>query len=139
MRTEQLALKPVKGSRGRIIKALFPEETCPVCGKTWTRYCRREEWGYWYNSSESQIESWLTLLCSAECSKRYAEQRFMEDVRKVAATRFAQEIRLTEAGMPREDAIHAVGLRSDSGIKQFADFNWRELDWLRAHNWEVPT
>lgn len=135
MAMTHLALKPVPGSAGRKIKGLFPEEKCPVCGRRWIRYCRRGEWGYWYKPSASGA---LTLLCSGECSKKYAEQRFMEDVRRVASTRYAQEIRLCEAGMKREDAIRAVGLRHDHGINQFEDLNWKELDWLRAHNWEVP-
>jgi len=116
---------------------MYPEETCPVCGTKWTRYCRRSEWGYYYNASESQIESYLTLLCSAECSREYARRRFLAKVRKVAGTKSATAIRLRDEGMSTPEALKAAGLNANYSLRVYEDEMWQELDWLREHNWEV--
>ena len=118
---------------------MWPEETCPVCGKKWIRMCRRREWGYWYNNSESQLTSQLTLLCSSECSRKYAEDRLLKEVRKTMESRCAQAIRLVETEkLTYIEAARRVGLKTSHGIDAFKALRWRELDWLRAHNWEVP-
>lgn len=113
------------------------DEKCPVCGKKWIRRCRRNEWGYWYNASESQIESYLTLLCSSECSRKYAEMRFLVKVRKVAGTKSAAAIRLRDEGMSTPEALKAAGLNANYSLSVYEDEMWQELDWLRKHNWEI--
>lgn len=119
-------------------RGTWPTETCPVCGTKWERYCRRREWGYYYNASESQIESYLTLLCSAECSKRYAEMRMAKRAEKTLRTRSAQVLRLIEKeGATRAEALAAVGIKDWGNVERYADEMWKELDWLRAHDWEV--
>lgn len=117
---------------------MYPEETCPVCGRKWTRYCRRSEWGYYYNASESQIESYLTLLCSAECSRKYAEAQLMKDVRKFISSKSGQAIKLIMCGMPTDDALKATGLNNGTGLTAMKEYHWKEIEWLKAHNWEVP-
>lgn len=131
-------MKEIRLPRGSVHKNLYPTETCPVCGKKWTRYCRRNEWGYYYNASESQIDSYLTLLCSPECSKKYAEMRMLEKVRKVARSRSAQALKLIDQGVPYADAMKAVGMHPTYSLSVYEDVMWQEIEWLRAHNWEVP-
>lgn len=125
-------------ARGELRKS-FPEETCPVCGKKFLRRCRRDEWGYWYNASDSQLSGLLVLLCSDQCSRKYAEMRLLRDVRRVAGTKCAQAIRLHDGGMLAEEAARVVGLSSGSGsLYAYETTNWKELEWLRAHDWKVP-
>jgi len=137
-------LKPLESWAGKdntsiySLENTFHEDVCPVCGKHFIRMCRKNEWGYWYNASETQTGTCLTLLCSGECSRKYAQSRFLMKVRKVARTRSARAIRLRDSGMKTQDALKTVGLNSNYNLHVYEDEMWQELDWLREHDWEVP-
>lgn len=121
------------------LENVWPEETCPQCGGKFYRRCSRREWGYWYNASESQLTSQLTLLCSHECSRKYAEARLLEDVRRTMRSKCAQAIRLVETEhMTTQQAARKVGLTNPHSLESYEISRWKELDWLREHNWEVP-
>jgi hypothetical protein len=59
------------------------ERKCPVCGAKFRIYCEPNEWGFWYNDSDSQLESKLTLFCSDGCSRAYAKQKLEDEMRAV--------------------------------------------------------
>lgn len=101
------------------------------------RTCRKSEWGYWYN--DSVHGSSLTLLCSAECSRKYADMMFMRDVMSVFNSKTGQAIRMIDMeGWSMHAAIRAVGVNSDACVYAMRNVRWKELEWLNAHNWEVP-
>jgi hypothetical protein len=127
------------GNHNKItFESVWPEETCPVCGKTWTRFCRKREWGYWYNDSPSQHTSKLILLCSSPCAKKYAEMKAMERVKEFLKTRTAQAIRLIETEhLSQHQAVKRAGLANNGSVSWSYDCYWREIEWLNAHNWEV--
>ena len=137
-------MKPLESWAGQDNKSVyslentFHEDVCPVCGKRFIRMCRRNEWGYWYNGNDNQLGGSLTLLCSGECSKKYAAEKFLAKVRKVAGTKSARAIRLRDGGMRTQDALRAVGLNLCYNLNIYEDEMWKEIDWLREHNWEVP-
>jgi hypothetical protein len=113
----------------------FNEDTCPVCGKKFLRMCRRNEWGYWYGSGDDG----LTLLCSAECSKKYAHDKFMASVRRVMRTKaFAVYKIIMQENIPAKEAAKRVGLTSwDSTLTQLKVNRWKELEWIEKHGWEA--
>lgn len=139
-------MKPLESWAGKnntsiySLENTFHEDTCPVCGKRFIRMCRRNEWGYWYNDSQSGHTARLILLCSGECSKKYAEMRFMRDVKKVAQTKTYQAYRMVMTlGLSVAEAAKRVGITSyDSTMRLMQMNHWRELEWLEAHGWEAP-
>ena len=118
----------------------YPEK-CPVCGKKWIRRCRRDEWGYWYNNSKMQTESYLTLLCSGECSKAYAEQQLRKSALRIAKTKTYKALLMYRDGMSLSNVARFLGINADhmgSMIIQMQDINWKEIEWLDRHPEEVP-
>ena len=118
---------------------IWPDETCPVCGKTFTRFCRRSDWGYWYHDSPSQHTSSLILLCSSACAKKYADEKAMERVKAFLSTRTSEAIRLMEMEhLSQYQAVKLAGLANNSSVAWSYDCYWKEIEWLKSHGWEVP-
>ena len=113
----------------------FPEEVCPVCGKTFIRRCRRNEWGWRHTNRNGKV----TLLCTGECSKAYAEKAFMRDVRKLTKTKSYQVYKISVSeGISVKKAAERIGLGSyDASMQLLINNHWKELEWLQSHNWEV--
>lgn len=119
----------------------FHEEKCPVCGKIFIRRCRRNEWGYWYNGAMFQNTNHLTLLCSGECSKIYAEQRLRKDAIRIAGTKAYKALMLVRGGMSITKAARTVGLSNEhigAILDRLVDLHWKEIEWLDQHPDEVP-
>lgn len=118
-------------------RGTWPVETCPVCGTKWERYCRRDEWGFYYIRSDDQLEGALTLFCSDACSKAYAHMQFMDECRRVLASRTGQAFRLHDEGMPMGEALTSVGLNASNSWYSFELTHWRAIEWLRGHGWQL--
>lgn len=126
----------VRGRPYAIIPHIGHQEKCPVCGKVWTMRCRRDEWGFWYNSSIDQLEGHLTLLCSAECSKAYALQRLIADARDLMKTTAYQVMKLYKAGMSATQISKKLGVAESTvtcSLVRVRDFHWREWDYIQKH------
>lgn len=127
------------GTRPKVtLEHMWPEETCPVCGKRFMRRCRRSEWGYWYNNSPSQLIANLTLLCSAECAKKFAEMRFFEHMRRFLSTKTSEAIRLMEMEhLSQYQAVKRAGLSNNGSLEWSYDLYWKEIEYLKQHDWKI--
>lgn len=92
------------------------ERTCPVCGKTFILRCRPDEWGYWYNNSDSQLESKLTLFCSGPCSRAYARQKLEDEIRRVRKMRGWRVYEMYLAGYTQDQIQQALNLPRTAGV-----------------------
>lgn len=112
---------------------LFPTEVCPVCGKEFMRRCKRHEWGYWANAPHG-----IALLCSSKCCKIFEERQFKESIKAVSTTKAYKVYKLMHRdGMYSAQAMREAGLASYSAVTAMELHKWKELEWLKAHNWEV--
>ena len=113
------------------VRATF---TCPVCGKVVTLYCRRDEWGYWYNDTASQIEKRMTYLCSGPCAKAYEDRRMAEVAARIAKTLTYQAIQLVKReGITYAAAGKRLGLEGSNIATMcdtFQDHHFKVLEWM---------
>ena len=105
---------------------------CPVCGKTVTLYCRRGEWGYWYEVSRGP-----TLLCSSECVKAFADRDLAKRVARVKRTAAYRQWIMRGQGMSDSQIAKAMKLRTVSNIStnilNLEAQYWQELAWIERH------
>ena len=114
-----------------------PTFDCPVCGKTVVMYCRRSEWGYWYNDTTSQIEKRMTYLCSGECAKKFEEMKIRKRAEEIAKTKTYAVLKLVDSeGITYKEAAQRIGISSNS-VKNWCEnmrnFCFREIEWLEKH------
>ena len=131
----------MRGTRARVtLEHMWPVETCPVCGRKWTRYCRRDEWGYWYNNSIMQIESKLTLLCSGECARKFADEKLRKTALRLAGTKAFRARQMYRGGMSVSDIGRAIGVAASTVsalISNLENMHYQECKWLDRHPEEV--
>ncbi len=114
-------------------EVLLPTETCAECGKQFVRKGRRSEWGYYVRTQRG-----YSLFCSGPCCKKFEDRQFMESVRHVASTVPYECYKLvTRDGLRQYEALKITGLKSYSAVTALILHQWRELEWLEKHNWEV--
>ena len=133
-------MKRGKPIRAVTLERIWPQEKCPVCGKTWTRYCRRDEWGYWYNNSIMQIESKLTLFCSGECAKKFADDKMRKTALRIVGTKAFRARQLYRAGMSVTEVGRALGVSASTVsclIRTLENVHFTEVKWLDRHPEEV--
>lgn len=112
------------------------QEKCPVCGKKWSLLCRRDEWGFWYNSSIDQLEGHLTLFCSRECAKEYDRLVLVQEARELMKTRQYKIMKMHESGLTSTQIGKILGIADTTvtgALTMVRDFHWRAWEFIQKH------
>lgn len=112
---------------------LWPEELCPVCGKQWTRMCRKREWGYAYTPRGSR-NGYTVLLCSGPCLREYARRDQKKSAEHVATLRcFRAWWMYDQEWLDRDEIARRLNTKRDdvkNMIELVENMYWQEADYI---------
>lgn len=128
----------------KYLTILFPEEVCPVCGKT---FIKRKDWGCVVTARGNGISSnsRFVRLCSIPCMKQYEKILDEKDAKHAATLRCCKSYKLHVIdGLSTEETAARLGHKRPAYVNSDCNFAndvyWKEIEWLEKHNaWGVAS